>query len=259
MKINYHEEIEKIDKNSVIPIYYQLAKIIKKQIYEGILKPGETLPAEHELVEMYGISRMTVRRALSELINAGMVYAEKGKGTFVAQPKLEDVVFELKNFHEEIKKMGLKPSARLLGVKIVKADQPLVKKLEVPLNTKCLYFRLLISANDEPLIYENKYVIYAKQKPILESELKDPSLSSLAAMHGDYFPIMSKRVLHASVVVKEEAAVLGVPPNTPVFVVEQILYDTEKKPIGWGKSVCRGDRFKFTSYIGWSLDTNNIE
>ena len=254
MKINFNDGTEKIDKSSVLPVYYQLAKIIERDIYDGRYKPGETLPAEHELADKYGISRMTVRRAISELINAGMVYAEKGKGTFVAKPRLENVIFELKDFHEEIKKMGMKPSAKLLSVKIVKADEVLVKKLEIPLHTRCLYFRLLLSANDEPLIYENKYVVYAKQKPILESELKDPSLSGLAALHGDHFPIISKRVLHASVVTGEESSILEVPLNTPVFVVEQILYDTEKKPIGWGKSVCRGDRFKFTSYIGWSMD-----
>lgn len=254
MDINFDEEAEKLDKNSVIPVYYQLAKIMEKEIYEGRLKPGETLPPEHELAEKYGISRMTVRRAISELINAGMVYAQKGKGTFVAKPKLENVVFELKDFHEEIKRMGMKPSAKLLSVKIVRADKLLAKKLDIPLHTSCLYFRLLVSADDEPLVYENKYIVYTKQKPILESELKDPSLSNLAAL-SDHFPIMSKRVLHASVVTAEEASVLGVELNTPVFVVEQTIYDTEKRPIGWGKSVCRGDRFKFTSYIGWTMDS----
>ncbi len=255
----YYDETEKIEKNSVLPIYYQLAKILERDIYEGKLKPGETLPPEHEIAEKYEISRMTVRRAISELITAGMVYAQKGKGTFVAKPKLDVVIFELKDFHEEIIKRGMKPNVKLLSVKIVRANQEIAKKLEVPLNTRCLYFRLLMTANDEPLIYENKYVVYTKQKPLLEQELKDPSLSNLATLHGDHFPIMSKRVLHASLVTAEETRVLGVVPNTPVFVVEQIIYDADKKPIGWGKSVCRGDRFKFTSYIGWSMNNLKVE
>jgi len=245
---------EIIDKYSIIPIYYQLAKIFEKYILDGKLKPGEALPPEHEIAEKYDISRMTVRRAISELITAGMVYSQKGKGNFVAKPKLDNFVFELTNFHEEIQKRGMNPSSKLLEVKIVRADKILSEKLDVKFNTSCLYFRLVLSADDEPLVYENKYVVYTKQKPILETELKDPSLSSLAAIHSDHFPIISKRVLQASIITEEEAAILGTDLNTPVFVVEQTVYDTEKKPIGWGKSVYRGDRYKLTSYIGWSVD-----
>lgn len=65
-----------IDKNSVIPIYYQLAKLLEGQILRGELKPGEALPTESEISAHFEISRMTVRRAISELISAGMVYAQ---------------------------------------------------------------------------------------------------------------------------------------------------------------------------------------
>lgn len=253
MKSLTHQE-EIIDKYSVIPIYYQLAKILEKCILDGRLKPGEALPPEHEIAEKYGISRMTVRRAISELIGVGMVYSQKGKGNFVARPRLDDFVFELVNFFEEIQKKGMKPSSKLLGVKIVRADELLARKLEVEINTTCLYIRMVLSADDEPLVYENKYVIYAKQKPILETELKDPSLSNLASTHSDHFPIISKRVLQASIATEEEALILGTDLNAPVFVVEQTVYDTLKRPIGWGKSIYRGDRYKLTSYIGWSVD-----
>ncbi|SDC27023.1 transcriptional regulator, GntR family [Candidatus Frackibacter sp. WG12] len=254
MKKNYNQETEKIDKDSFIPIYYQLAKILERQILKGKLQPGESLASENEIAKKYDISRMTVRKAISELADAGMVYTEKGKGTFVAKPKLEDVVFELKNFHEEIKSRGMQPRTKLLKVKIVRADELLAEKLEVPLNTNCLYYRLLLSTQEEPLIYENKYVVYTKQKPILESELNDPSLSNLATHHGEKFPTMSRRVLHASVANEEEVDILGIELNSPVFVVEQTLYDSDKKPVGWGKSICRGDRFKFTSSVSWSMD-----
>ncbi len=243
-----------IDKYSIIPIYYQLAKILEKSILDGKLKPGEALPAEHEIAEKYGISRMTVRRAISELIGVGMVHSQKGKGNFVARPRLDDFVFELVNFYEEIQKRGMKPNSKLLGVKIVRADELLAGKLETALNTTCLFIRMVLSADDEPLVYETKYVIYTKQKPILENELKDPSLSNLATIHSDHFPVISKRVLQASVATEEEALILGTGPNAPVFVVEQTVYDTGKKPVGWGKSIYRGDRYKLTSYIGWSVD-----
>ena len=232
-----------------------MAKIIEKKIVDGILKPGEKLSPEHELASRYNISRMTVRKALQELAKANMIYTEKGKGTFVSKPRLENTVFELKDFHDEIKKMGMEPRTKLLGVEIIKADKNLAKKLNLEINTRLVYFRLLISAEGEPLLYENKYIVYSKKMPILESELKDPSLTNLATQHGNYFPTMSKRILNAAVANSKEAEILEIKKNSPVFVVEQYLYDNEKKPIGWGKSVCRGDRFKFTSYIGWTMDS----
>ncbi|WP_066635178.1 GntR family transcriptional regulator [Desulfolucanica intricata] len=243
----------KIDKESVLPIYYQLAKIIERDIYQGKLKPGESLPPEHEIASKYDISRMTVRRAISELISAGLVYPQKGKGTFVAKPQLDNVVFELGDFYQEIQRRGMRPGSKLLSVKIVRANEILADKLQIPIGTSCIHICMVLSADNEPLVYEKKYVVYTKKMPILEAELKDPSLSNLAAIHSEHLPILSKRVLHAAIVTEEEASVLGIPLNTPVFMVEQILYDTEKKPVGWGKSIYRGDRYKLTSYNGWSI------
>ncbi|NSW84290.1 MAG: GntR family transcriptional regulator [Syntrophothermus sp.] len=240
-----------IDKNSVIPIYYQLAKYFEKQIRHGELKPGEALPPEMEIASRFGISRMTVRRAISELVAAGMVYTQQGKGTFVARPRLDNVVFELSNFNEEIKKRGLNLQATILEAKIVKADENLKAKLGVEFNTRFLFFRIVLAADGERLAYETKYIIYTKQKPILESELKDPSLSNLVAIHSDCLPVSSKKVLQASVANKEEALILGISPNAPVFLIEQTIYDLNGKPIGWGKSIYRGDRYKLTSYDGW--------
>lgn len=244
--------LSKLDKNSVIPIYFQLAKLFEECIYRGQLKPGDALPPEHEIADYFAISRMTVRRAISELITAGLVYAQKGKGTFVAEPKLDEAKFELGDFHEEIRKQGMTPSSKLLSVRIVKANEILSEKLEVPVGTNCLYFSSVLAADNEHLVYEKKYVKYTKQKPILEIELRDPSLANLAVVHGNHFPTTSKRVLHASAATEEEAAKLAVDPKTPVFVVEQTIYDSNKKPVGWGKSIYRGDRYKLTSYLGWS-------
>ncbi|AOT71576.1 GntR family transcriptional regulator [Geosporobacter ferrireducens] len=254
MKINITNQSDKIEKDSVIPVYYQLAKIFEKQIYEGKLRPGEALLPEYDIAEKYGISRMTVRRAIAELVSAGLVYTQKGKGTFVSKPKLDNVVFELGDFHKEIIGRGMKPSTKLLSVKIVKADKHLGNKLRVEVGTSCLFFRMILAANEEPLVYENKYVVFSKQKPILETELKDPSLSNLAAIHSEYLPTISKKILHASIVKADEAKILGIPLNTPVFVVEQTVYNAEKKPMGWGTSVYRGDRYKLTSYTGWSIE-----
>lgn len=246
---------ENINKNSVIPVYYQLLKLIERQIYEGRLVPGEMLPPENDLAARFGISRMTVRRAIAELVQADLVYTQKGIGTFVAKPKLENIVFEINDFQDEIKKRDMHPSTKLIDVKIVKADAMIAKKLDVAPDVRCLNIRMQLSADGEPLVYENKYVIYTKKKPLLETELNDPSLTKLASVHSDEFPVISKRILHASLAMNEEARYLGIAKGSPVFVVEQTVYNPDKKPIGWGTSVYRGDKYKLTSYTGWTLNS----
>lgn len=241
-----------IDKNSVIPIYYQLYKLLEKQIRRGELKPGESLPTENDIAAHYGISRMTVRRAISELVTAGMVYAQQGRGTFVATPKLNNIVFELNDFSEEVKKRGLNYKTTLLEAKIVKVDDDLRAKFQMTEEHKrLLFFRTVLSAESERLSYEVKYTIYSKSRPILETELKDPSLPGLIAAHTEYVPVSSKKVLQVAACSKEEALILGIAPQAPVFLIEQTIFDTELKPVGWSKAVYRGDRYKLTSYDGW--------
>jgi GntR family transcriptional regulator len=246
-----------IDKNSAIPAYYQLAKIFEGKICRGELPPGSALPPEHSIAARYDISRMTVRQAIAELASAGLVYTRKGRGTFVAKPAIDNMAFELGDFYTEIRKRGLSPAVRLLQANIVKAVPELAAKLAVSPGTRCLFYRFILSAEGEHLAYETKFVVYTRQKPFLEAELKDPSLSSLVAAHSDKMPVTSKRVLQAALVTPEEAAVLGVPAATPVFLVEQTLYDLDRKPVGWGKSVYRGDRCKLTSYEGWHKEDFN--
>lgn len=249
---------QSIDKNSVIPIYYQLAKLIEGQILRGELKPGEALPTETEIANRFEISRMTVRRAIAELISAGMVNPQQGKGTFVSSPKLNNMVFELNNFNQEIKDFGLKLSTTLLGAHIVRADERLMSIFQLEnKNTRLLYFRTVVSAEDERLAYERKYTIYSKSKPILEANLKDPTLSGLVTANSDVLPVRTKKVLQVSVTSEEEAAILGIGVNAPIFVIEETLYDLDNKPVGWSKSIYRGDRYQLTGYDGWLKKDNH--
>jgi GntR family transcriptional regulator len=230
-----------------------LYKYYEKQISDGVLKPGDALPTEMEIVENLGISRMTVRRAIAELSIAGMIYTQKGKGTFVAKPELDSVVFDLNNYYEEIKQKGMSLYTKLLEAKIVKADKLTAKRMNVELNTRCLFFRMVTMADGEPLTYEAKYTVYSKRKPTLESELRDPSLSNLAAVHSDSVPASARKILIASKAINEEPAILGIDPDSPVFVMVQTIYDAYNKIIAWGKSIFRGDRYKLVSYDGWNV------
>lgn len=109
-----------IDKSSPIPVYYQLKEAIQKKITEGIWKVGQCIDSERELSETYGVSRMTIRQALGELVQEGVLIREKGKGTFVCEPKVKQK--DMMSFSEMIEKTGRKLETKV--IEFTKIDTP---------------------------------------------------------------------------------------------------------------------------------------
>ena len=105
-----------IDKSSPIPVYYQLKEDILKKIREGVWKVGQCIDSERELSENYGVSRMTIRQALGELVQEGILVREKGKGTFVCEPKVKQK--DMMSFSEIIKRTG-----RTLETKVIEFNK----------------------------------------------------------------------------------------------------------------------------------------
>lgn len=112
-----------IDKNSPIPVYYQLKEDIKKKINKGIWKVGQCIDSERELSETYSVSRMTVRQALGELVQEGILIREKGKGTFVCEPKVKQK--DIMSFSDMVKKMGLKLETKVIDFKRIPTPEDL--------------------------------------------------------------------------------------------------------------------------------------
>ncbi len=112
-----------IDKSSPIPVYYQLKEAIKDKINQGIWKVGQCIDSERELSEQYSVSRMTVRQALGELVQEGILHREKGKGTFVCEPKVKQT--DIMSFSEMVKKMGLTPKTEVRSFEKIQTPEPL--------------------------------------------------------------------------------------------------------------------------------------
>ena len=105
---------EPLDKNSFTPMYFQIQTQLLNQIKSGGLRTGDALPGEEELTQIYGVSRMTARQALQALTTQGLAYRQKGRGTFVLQPKVEKDIAHLMGFSAEMRLLGLKSSSRVL-------------------------------------------------------------------------------------------------------------------------------------------------
>src|SRR5690349_19645318 len=98
------------------PLYDQLKEILRQEIAKGAYRPEEQLPSETQLVQRYNISRTTVRQALNDLVNEGILYRRQGKGTFVAPPKIEQELVRLTDFVEDMAQAGLNPSSKVISL-----------------------------------------------------------------------------------------------------------------------------------------------
>jgi len=123
---------ETIDKNTPIPMYYQLKKIILDMIKDGRLKPGDMIPTEMELSEIYGISRTTTRQAIMELVTEGQLYRVKSKGTFVAEKRVvQDFTNVIRASHNLLQAQNVKTTTKVLELSVVRADDWISKMLQI--------------------------------------------------------------------------------------------------------------------------------
>jgi DNA-binding GntR family transcriptional regulator len=116
-------------RRSVLPRYYQLKELIRDKIRQQEWQPGTAIPSERELVGRYGMSRMTVRQALTELANEGVLHREQGKGTFVSQDLHPQSLMRLSGFTELIEAQGQQPTTQVLSAQMWPADKRVAQAL----------------------------------------------------------------------------------------------------------------------------------
>ena len=147
-----------LNKNTPIPLYYQLKQWVIEQIERGDLKPGDVIPSERELSERFEISRMTVRQALLELVIEGKLVREKGKGTYVASPKINQGLLKLTSFSEDMLSRGMKPGAQVVDVSVKPVFPSILQKLGMNPDDKLLVVTRLRMANDKPMALESTHL-----------------------------------------------------------------------------------------------------
>lgn len=233
----------KIDKTSVVPIYFQLKTLIQERISSGEYPVGMCLPSEREYCEEYSISRMTVRQAISDLVNESLLRRERGKGTYVAQPKIEQGLQALTSFTEDMKRRNMHPGTRLIHMTTCPATSRVARQLGIEDGESVFEITRLRLADDEPMAIETAYV------PICNL----PNLTEKVAT-GSLYEVMRERgieiahatqTLEASLAKVTEATKLNIKNKAPVLLIERTTYASGGQAIEFVKSVYRGDRYKF--------------
>jgi GntR family transcriptional regulator len=237
---------EVLDPTSYIPLYIQITDILRKSIDEGLIKPGEKLPSENELVQRFGISRITATAALDELVKAHLAYRERGRGTFVALPFLSDFSF-FSSFTEDMLARGFKPSSRLVSLKVEQPDQVTLEKLRMA--EDCDYFCLVRVrlANDDPVALQQTYLVKDMFPDLDRQDFEKQSLYGVMRRAYGYKPTWGEAIVEAGAASEEEARYLEVENGTPVLIIWHLTLDDRSVLLEYVRSVYRSDRFSFST------------
>ena len=235
-----------LDRTSPIPLYYQIAQDLRRQIESGTLVPGAALPTEDDLQRIYGVSRATVRQAVRQLATAGLVRLARPHGTFVTAPRLVEPLPALISFSDEVRRAGLTPSARVLEVVEALPPEDVRQRLRLAPDEQTLRLTRLRLATAQPIAVLTSWLI-----PSLGLRVDDDfsaSLYALLAQRGAT-PTRADQLLDAANATPHLAALLEVPRRAALLVVTRVTYDAAGRPIEYVVGHYRADRYRYSMHL----------
>jgi len=236
--------MKELNKNKNIPLYEQLKKKIKEKIKNNKHKNGQKIKSERELAKEFQISRMTVRKAIKELVNEGYLFRKSGLGTFVEKSKFNKGLLWLTSFTEDMKQRGLKPSSKTLYIDKIEAPTNIKNKLELLNNDYIYILKRLRLANNKPMALENSHISVELLEQKQVNNLDNNSLYEILKNNGVSFS-HADETLEGGVASTQEANLLNIKRGDPVIYRERTTYNKKNKKVEYVNSVYRADRYKF--------------
>lgn len=229
--------------DSAAPYYRQLYEILRKDIIEGDRLPGDLLPSESELIDRYEVSRVTVRQAMDLLVQDGLVYRRRGRGTFVATPKIEQGLTQIISFTEDMRRRGFHAETAVLASKVLSATKEIARHLEIPSGEEIAFLQRLRLADGEPLSIESSYLIHRLCPGVLQGDYANEPLREALESKYDLRLVRATQVIRALPANKEQAQELAIAPGAPIFFIERVSYSQYDRPVEFLQLTHRGDRY----------------
>jgi GntR family transcriptional regulator len=230
-------------------LYSRVETVLAGEMADRNLKVGDQLPTEDSLITRFGVSRITVRRAVQNLVSRGLVEIRRGKGTFVAAPKITQDLKELSGFVEDMHALGRKPTARVIGKEIVTADATVASQLALTRGERVVRIRRVRLADGVPLSFDETYLPLELGKKIITNDLKIEPIFSLLERKYNVPLIEAEYKLDAVAADGEVAAALKVKQSSPIFRIERTSYSTGSRPVDYERLHYRGDLVRFMTRL----------
>ena len=239
----------KLQDGSLTPLYQQVMDHIRDDIHQGTYAEGDRIPSEAELSEIYGVSRITVRRAVKELSDDGYLTKRQGKGTFVSRPKLMRKLHQdssTQSFTDTCRESGREPGARLLGRELTEAWTEEREFLGLEEGARLIHVRRLRTVDGIPIMLENNFFPAEGFGFLLDEDLEDVSIFDVVEQRTGRRPngddACTLEIVRAT---SELSAPLGVPRGEPLFYEHIDFTDQDGAPMMIGKQYIVGSLYVF--------------
>lgn len=252
-----------IDRQSSVPLVYQLSEILRRQILTGEYKPNSQIPTEDQLMEIYGVSRTPVRLALQKLVNEGLIRRERGRGSFVnpvgrpgvyrprpldPYPMARDMI-EVKSMTYLIESAGMTPGVRVLTFQAERPTPRTAELLELDSGEMVWRSERVRLADETPVAFERVWLPQSLCPDLTRGDLEGSLYRTLSERYGCQI-VSAHQVLKAITVDGEDAERLALPNGHPVMLVTGVSYLADGRPIEVEQSLFRGDMMEFVVELG---------
>lgn len=235
----------KMNPEAMVPLYQQLYDTIKSKIQNGDYKVGEQIPSESQLSSQYGISRVTVRNAIQQLVDEQILVKKHGKGTFVSMPVYVESLATEGSFSKALRAMGLDPSTNVISIKKGQAGQHLGGCLGINPEAEAITVQRVRLINGTPVILEYDYFVNGFDF-LFTADLSDTPLLDTIFKHkgitAKYFDYMVE--VHFST--KEQSRYLDCLAGAPLLRVNQTVLTEEQTIVYYNEQFIMSDRYKLT-------------
>ena len=234
---------ETIDRFSKLPYYQQLYEILLGKIQRREWQPGDRIPPESALIESYQVSRNTVRQVLEKLVNDGLIYRQRGRGSFVAHPTLEQSMTRIVSFTEDMHQRGFAPGTRVLSADLIPADEEIAAQLDIQAGEQLVCLRRLRMADGEPMSIEESYLIHSYCPDILKHDYAQQPLREVLEAEYGIRIASAKQVIQAIQAPPDLAHLLEIPPAAALLLISRVSFSQGRIPVEYLRIHYRADRY----------------
>ncbi len=239
----------RLEREAPDPLYLQLKQSLVAEIRAGRYRVHTRLPSERELSDQFHVSRMTARQALLELARDGVIYTRVGKGTFVAEPKIDQQLRRLTGFTQDMQSRGVRPKSRVLEAAVLPASPEQAAALRMMPNGEVIKLARLRLSEDMPLALETAYLPLVLCPNLLLHDFATESLYNVLESEYGLKLVSAEQTIEASLANAHEAETLEMALPAAVLRIERLTCTADGTPVEYVRSAYRGDRYKFRSIL----------
>ena len=238
-----------MDRHSFAPRYREIEQVLRERI--AALRPGDRLPSDSDLCAEFGVSRMTARNAMERLVEEGLVIRDPGRGSFVAEPPSHRRADSLMSFSREMRRQGRVPSSRLIGCVVRDVGTQEAVELRLATGEPVVALRRIRLADGRPIAIEQAVLHGSTAAAVLAADLVHGSLHEML-MDAGFIPTKGQATIWAEAASDEDAALLEVPPGSPLLVERRVILDQRSRPLERTESRYAADRYALD--VGFSVE-----